>query len=153
MKAHTASLINAILLIVLPLWGYLSSETPSITALIPAFIGVILLAMNYGVKKENKIIAHIAVLLTLVILFGLIKPLKGAIGRSDTLAIGRVLVMIISTVVAMIFFVKSFIDAKKRRAQDELIICPKVSVNGMSMCTHPHPYITPHLPNRVKRLL
>tara|TARA_B100000674_G_C37300724_1_gene671958 strand:- start:86 stop:460 length:375 start_codon:yes stop_codon:yes gene_type:complete len=118
MKAHTASLINAILLIVLPLWGYLSSETPSITALIPAFIGVILLAMNYGVKKENKIIAHIAVLLTLVILFGLIKPLKGAIGRSDTLAIGRVLVMIISTVVAMIFFVKSFIDAKKRRAQE-----------------------------------
>ena len=69
-------------------------------------------------KKENKIIAHIAVLLTLVILFGLIKPLKGAIGRSDTLAIGRVLVMIISTVVAMIFFVKSFIDAKKRRAQE-----------------------------------
>tara|TARA_Y100000766_G_scaffold166885_1_gene143355 strand:+ start:1468 stop:1842 length:375 start_codon:yes stop_codon:yes gene_type:complete len=118
MKAHTASLINAILLIFLPLWGYLSSETPSITALIPAFIGVILLAMNYGVKKENKIIAHIAVLLTLVILFGLIKPLKGAIGRSDTLAIGRVLVMIISTVVAMIFFVKSFIDAKKRRAQE-----------------------------------
>ena len=118
MKAHTASLINAILLIFLPLWGYLSSETPSTTALIPAFIGVILLAMNYGVKKENKIIAHIAVLLTLVILFGLIKPLKGAIGRSDTLAIGRVLVMIISTVVAMIFFVKSFIDAKKRRAQE-----------------------------------
>tara|TARA_Y100000589_G_scaffold297230_1_gene304881 strand:- start:2974 stop:3348 length:375 start_codon:yes stop_codon:yes gene_type:complete len=118
MKAHTASLINAILLIVLPLWGYLSSETPSITALIPAFIGVILLAMNYGVKKENKIIAHIAVLLTLVILFGLIKPLKGAISRSDSLAIGRVVVMIISTVVAMIFFVKSFIDAKKRRAQE-----------------------------------
>lgn len=117
MKAHTASLINAVLLIVLPLWGYLSSETPSITALIPAFIGVLLLAMNYGVKKENKIIAHIAVVLTLVILFGLITPLKGAIGRGDALAIGRIIVMIISTVVAMVFFVKSFIDAKKRRVQ------------------------------------
>lgn len=117
MKAHTASLINAVLLIVLPLWGYLSSETPSITALIPAFIGVLLLVMNYGVKKENKIIAHIAVVLTLVILFGLITPLKGAIGRGDALAIGRIIVMIISTVVAMVFFVKSFIDAKKRRVQ------------------------------------
>ena len=117
MKAHTASLINAVLLIVLPLWGYLSSETPSITALIPAFIGVLLLAMNYGVKKENKIIAHIAVVLTLVILFGLITPLKGAISRGDALAIGRIIVMIISTVVAMVFFVKSFIDAKKRRVQ------------------------------------
>ncbi|MBK20865.1 MAG: hypothetical protein CMP63_00915 [Flavobacteriales bacterium] len=118
MKAHTASLINAILLITLPLWGYLSSETPSITALIPAFIGVALLGMNYGVKKENKIIAHIAVLLTLVILFGLIKPLMGALGRGDGLAIGRVLVMIISTVMAMVFFVKSFIDARKRREKE-----------------------------------
>jgi len=118
MKAHTASLINAVLLIVLPLWGYLSSETPSITALIPAFIGVALLGMNYGVKKENKVIAHIAVLLTLVILFGLIKPLMGAVGRGDALAIGRVVVMIISTVLAMIFFVKSFIDARKRREKE-----------------------------------
>jgi len=118
MKAHTASLINAVLLIVLPLWGYLSSETPSVTALIPAFIGVALLVMNYGVKKENKIIAHIAVLLTLVILFGLIKPLMGAFGRGDGLAISRVLVMIISTVLAMVFFVKSFIDARKRREKE-----------------------------------
>ena len=118
MKAHTASLINAVLLIVLPLWGYLSSETPSVTALIPAFIGVALLVMNYGVKKENKIIAHIAVLLTLVILFGLIKPLMGALGRGDGLAISRVLVMIISTVLAMVFFVKSFIDARKRREKE-----------------------------------
>ena len=118
MKAHTASLINAVLLIVLPLWGYLSSETPSVTALIPAFIGVALLVMNYGVKKENKIIAHIAVLLTLVILFGLIKPLMGALGRGDGLAISRVLVMIISTALAMIFFVKSFIDARKRREKE-----------------------------------
>jgi hypothetical protein len=117
MKAHTASLINALLLIILPLWGYLSSDTPSITALIPAFIGSALLAMNYGVKKENKVIAHIAVILTLLILFGLIKPLQGAIGRADGLAIGRIVVMIISTVVAMVFFVKSFIDAKKKRVQ------------------------------------
>lgn len=118
MKAYKASLINALLLIILPLWGYFSSDTPSITALIPAFIGAVLLGMNYGVKKENKVIAHIAVILTLIILFGLIKPLQGAIGRSDGLAIGRIIVMIISTVVAMIFFVKSFIDAKKRRVQE-----------------------------------
>jgi hypothetical protein len=118
MKAYTASFINALLLIILPLWGYFSSDTPSITALIPAFIGATLLGMNNGVKKENKVIAHIAVILTLVILFGLIKPLQGAIGRSDGLAIGRIIVMIISTVVAMIFFVKSFIDAKKRRVQE-----------------------------------
>ncbi len=195
MKAHTASLINAVLLIVLPLWGYFSSETPSNTALIPVSIGVVLLAMNYGVKKENKIIAHIAVLLTLLILFGLIKPFMGSLEeklvfvhkvkdkntfiskglkdkyntdstyinlnnvKNDSIcdssafkilikdfvdakfeleegkliceqivkqnsklwyenyAAGRIIVMILSTIMAMIFFVKSFIDAKKRRVQ------------------------------------
>ena len=118
MKAHTASLINALLLIVLPLWGYLSSETPSKTALIPAAIGIILLAMNPGVKKENKVIAHIAVLLTLLILIALIKPLMGAFGRGDGLAILRLAVMIISTALAMVFFVKSFIDARKKREKE-----------------------------------
>lgn len=115
MKAHTASLTNAVLLIALSLWGYLSSETPSPTALIPAFIGVVLLGLNVGVKKENKKIAHFAVLLTLLILIGLIKPLFGAIGRADNLAVGRIVVMILSTVMAIVFFVKSFIAAKKLR--------------------------------------
>ena len=116
MKAHTASLINAVLLIGLSAWGYLASDTPSVTALIPAIIGVILLALNKGVKAENKLIAHIAVVLTLLILVGLIKPLQGAMGREDSMAIMRVVIMIASTVFAMIFFVKSFIDAKKNRA-------------------------------------
>ena len=116
MKAHTASLINAVLLIGLSAWGYFTSDTPSVTALIPAIIGVILLALNKGVKAENKLIAHIAVVLTLLILIGLIKPLQGAMGREDSMAIMRVGIMIASTIFAMIFFVKSFIDAKKNRA-------------------------------------
>ena len=71
MKAHTASLINAVILVALGGWAYLSSDDPSMTALIPVAVGVLLLALNGGVKKENKVIAHIAVLLTLVILLGL----------------------------------------------------------------------------------
>ena len=73
MKAHIASLVNAVSLIGLSLWGYLASSSPSITALIPTFIGVVLIALNNGVKKENKVVAHIAVLLTLLILGGLVK--------------------------------------------------------------------------------
>jgi len=115
MKAHTASLINAIILIVLSLWGYMASETPSFTALIPTIVGVLLLAMNRGVKNENKVVAHIAVVLTLVILLGLIKPLMGAVERDDTAAIGRVVVMLLSTVLAMVYFIKSFIEARKKR--------------------------------------
>ncbi len=116
MKAHIASLINAVLLIAMSAWGYLASEDPSPTALIPTVIGVALLAMNPGIRKENKIIAHIAVVLTLLILFGLVKPLTGAMGRGDSLAVMRVIIMIISTVFALALFIKSFIDARRKRA-------------------------------------
>ncbi len=115
MKAHIASLINAAALISLSLWGYFSSDTPSLTALIPTVIGVILIAINNGVKKENKIIAHIAVTLTLLILIGLVKPLMGAMGREDNAASLRIVAMIVTTVFAMVFFIKSFIDARKNR--------------------------------------
>jgi hypothetical protein len=115
MKAHTASLINAIILISFSAWGYFTSDTPSMTALIPMAIGIILLICNPGVRKENKVIAHIAVVLTLVVLIGLIKPLHGAMGRGDSVAIFRVVIMILSTLLAMVYFVKSFIDARKNR--------------------------------------
>ena len=115
MKAHKTSLVNAILLIILPLWGYFSSDSSSMTALIPTYIGVALLLLNKGVKNENKIVAHIAVFLTLVVLIYLIIPLRGAIGSSDTAAMIPVFVMILSTIIAMVFFVKSFIDARKKR--------------------------------------
>lgn len=115
MKAHTASLINAVLLVVFGAWGYFGSATPSPTALIPVVFGVALLGLNKGVKNENKVIAHIAVLLTVFILFGLVKPLMGAMERNDSMAIFRVGAMIVSTIVAVIYFVKSFIDARKNR--------------------------------------
>jgi len=113
MKAHKASLTNAILLLVLSGWGYLSSDSPSMTSLIPAFFGIALLMCNPGVKKENKVIAHIAVLLTLLIAVGLYKPLVGVISRENPLGILRVSVMLLSTVVALVFFVRSFIQARK----------------------------------------
>jgi hypothetical protein len=115
MKAHVASLMNAVILIGFGLWGYLGSDTPSKTALIPVVIGALLLSLYKGVKSENKIVAHMAVLLTLLILGGLVKPLIAAIGREDSMAVMRVSVMLVSTVVALIFFIKSFIDVRRAR--------------------------------------
>ena len=115
MKAHVASLINAVVLIGFGLWGYLGSETPSKTALIPVVFGAVLLSLYKGVKKENKIVAHLAVLLTLLILGGLVKPVTAAIGREDGMAIMRVSVMLITTVVALVAFIKSFIDVRRAR--------------------------------------
>ena len=118
MKAHIASLINSILLITLGAWGYFGSETPSVTALIPVVFGVLLAALNPGVKKQDKIQSHVAVLFTLLIFFGLMKPLTGALDRGDTLAVTRVALMLASTAMAMVFFIKSFIDVRKARQSE-----------------------------------
>ena len=115
MKPSISSLLNAIILISMGLWGYFESESKAITALIPVIIGTILLLVNNGVKNENKALAHVAVLLTFLILLGLVKPLLGAFERENTYAIIRVLLMIISSLWAMISFIKSFISARKNR--------------------------------------
>jgi hypothetical protein len=71
------------------------------------------LTITPGFKKGNRVLAHVAVGVTFIILIGLIKPLTGAFGRSDQLGIARVIVMMISSFGVMVIFVKSFIDARK----------------------------------------
>ena len=115
MKAHTMSLISSLILIIMSGWGYLSSASPSPTALIPLFFGVALLLCYPGIKKENKIIAHVAVLLTLIVLVALFMPLKGAFGRDDSMAIMRISVMIIGSAMSMTAFIRSFIAARKNK--------------------------------------
>lgn len=119
MKPFQANLINAAALIILGLWGYFGSESPSPTALIPVGFGVIFALATPPFKKENKVVAHIIVLLTLLIIIALFMPLKGAIGRGDTLAAVRVGIMIATSVIAMVTFIKSFIDARKAREAGE----------------------------------
>ena len=121
MKTHQANLLNSLTLILMPLWAYLTFEaTPDnpdspLTAFIPLVFGVVLLLCTGGVKKENKIIAHIAVLVTLVALLGLTMPLKSAISDSRTLSIIRVVAMFLTGTLAMISFIKSFIAARKNK--------------------------------------
>ena len=71
--------------------------------------------VNNGVKKENKTIAHIAVLLTFIVLLGLVMPLKGSIERGNSMGIIRVIIMLITSLLALISFIQSFIKARKAR--------------------------------------
>ena len=119
MKTYQANLINSLTLILMPLWAYLTYEgtlekpEQSITALIPLFLGVILFLCNNGVKKENKVIAHIAVAVTLIALLGLFMPLKAAIVEDRTLSVIRVAIMLLTGMLAMITFIRSFIANRK----------------------------------------
>lgn len=113
MKVHIANLINSSVLIIIGLSGYFLSESPSFTAFIPVIAGAILIAFTKGMKNHNKLIAHIVVTITLLVLIALLKPLFGAIERNDSSAIIRVLLMIMTSLYAMIAYIKSFIDARK----------------------------------------
>ena len=121
MKTYQANLLNAIMLIVMPIWAYLTFEgtvekpEQSITALIPLFFGVTLLICNKGLKNENKVIAHLAVVITLIALIGLTMPFKAAIYESRMLSIIRVGLMLLSGIFAMITFVKSFVKARQKK--------------------------------------
>jgi len=115
MKAHVANLLNAVVLIAMGLWGYFGSVDPSPTAFIPVGAGAILLALTNGVKTENKVIAHIAVLLTFLLILALAMPFKGSIERGDTMGMVRTGLMILTGILAMIAFIGSFKAARKAR--------------------------------------
>ena len=119
MNAQKANLINAVALMVMSVWGYASSLTPSMTALIPLVFGVVLLALNNGIKFENKTQAHAAVILTLLVLIALVKPFMGAMDRADSMAMMRVGLMMLTSLVSMIYFMKSFRDARIAREKKE----------------------------------
>ena len=112
MNATKANLINSISLIGLGLWGYFEVTSP--TALIPVGFGLILLLSYNGVKNQNKIIAHIAVLLTLVILLALLGMRLPKSLESGGLGLFRVIIMCGTSLIAMIYFIKSFIEARKK---------------------------------------
>ena len=120
MKTYQANLLNSIVLIAMPLWSFFTYEATvdkpeqSLTALIPVILGVVLFLCNTGIKKENKIIAHIAVFVTLIALLGLFMPFKAAIEDGRGLSIFRVAAMLITGVIAMTTFVRSFIANRKK---------------------------------------
>ena len=75
-------------------------------------VGIILLICNNGVKKENKVVAHIAVLLTAIILIALVGMRLPKSLDTGGIGLYRVIFMIATSTIAMITFVKSFIKAR-----------------------------------------
>lgn len=117
MNSTNANIINSVCLIAIGLWGYLEVSSP--TALIPVAFGTVLIFCTPGVKKQNKIIAHVAVLLTLIILVALAGMRLPKSLDKGGLGLVRVLLMIGTSALSMVFFVRSFITARKARESSE----------------------------------
>ena len=109
------NLINSIALISMSAWGYV--DTDSFTALIPAFFGLILLLLGTMLSNEKlvKLSAHLVVLFTLLILLALVIQVLPGVFERGGIGLIRVILMISSSALAMIVFIKSFIDNRKSR--------------------------------------
>ncbi len=116
MNAPKANLLNALTLIIMGLWGYYATQSG--TAFIPVGIGVALLLCHPGVKSENKMIAHIAVVLTLLILLALLGMRLPKAIDAGGMSLVRTIIPIVTSIIAMVAFIKSFIAARKARESE-----------------------------------
>jgi protein-S-isoprenylcysteine O-methyltransferase Ste14 len=120
-KPHVVNNIYSIILIACALLGfglrYLQVGDVQYTALTPAVIGLILLPMSKGIKNENKVIAHVAVVLVLVVMIMLGKMFISSLIADVIVWRKAVLfgIMTGSSVWAMKQYVKGFIAKKKAR--------------------------------------
>ena len=109
MNIYRIMIINALVLIALGVYGYISSGSP--TALIAPAIGLILFGLAFPVKNENKTAAHIAVGLTMLaaIMFFVTGFLRGNM---------IVLVMAVITLIALIMYMMDFMRRKQERSKN-----------------------------------
>ena len=123
MKTEQSNLLNSLTLITIGLWGYfdVSDYNLSIissfehwTALIPVVFGFVLLLCHKGVKNNSKLVAHIAVVVTLLIFIALVgKRLPISIEQGGA-GLFRVIAMSFTSLMALIVFIRSFISNRKK---------------------------------------
>ncbi len=112
MNVGNANLLNATTLIALGIWGFKSSG--SNTALIPVIFGIVLLVLTNSIRNHNKVVAHIGVVLTLLILIALVGMRLPKSLEQGGPGLYRVIAMIVTGIIAMFYFIKSFIDARRK---------------------------------------
>jgi O-antigen/teichoic acid export membrane protein len=106
-------------LIVIGVVGYVGTDRQSATALIPAFLGLLLLAFGGLARNEayRKHAMHAVAAFTLLGLLGTIAGLIRLLGGTTTpAAISQGLTAIL-TGALLALCVKSFIEARRRRAR------------------------------------
>ena len=117
MKTATANLLNAFVLIAAGLYGYFgvaaADGSHSYTALIPAAFGLLFLILHKGVASANKIIAHVVVVLTLVLLVMCIMRFVKVEQWDAKKYI--FLACIISNAIALVTFIGSFVAARRNK--------------------------------------
>ncbi len=114
MKPVTTNFLNAFILIIAGVYGYFGisgdSGSPSLTALIPAAFGLLLILLGLFWDKAPKIVSHIVVVLTLVLL---VMVVNRFLKVEDWDAKKYIfLACILSNAFALFVFIRSFVVAR-----------------------------------------
>lgn len=117
MKPSTVNFINGLILIFAGLYGYFgvtgSTGTASVTALIPTIFGVLLVVLSYFWEKAPKVVSHIAIVLTLLLLIMIINRFMKVEIWNEAKYI--FLICIISNALALFVFIRSFVIARIKK--------------------------------------
>ncbi|HRO08609.1 MAG TPA: hypothetical protein PK611_10810 [Saprospiraceae bacterium] len=73
MNRQKANLLNAVTLIFLSFWVYYDAVNQGIHQLFPMALGIMLLAMNQGIMLDNRAQIRVAMVITVLTLFFLVK--------------------------------------------------------------------------------
>src|SRR5688500_7701056 len=113
------TILFGLLLTVLGLGGYLIAGAASVTALIPAFFGIVLLVLGFLARAEamRKHAMHAAAAVALIGFAGaLMCLLRAPFETRSAMANISQIAMVVLTAVFVLLCVKSFRDARRRRA-------------------------------------
>ena len=124
MNLPVTTIVYGALLIVLGVVGYFMSGMVSVTALIPAFLGIIILVSGVLAQKESrrKLFMHIALVFGLLGFLGTASALPSLftmLGGEEVTRPGAVIGKSVTAILSLIFLiigVKSFIDARRKPA-------------------------------------
>jgi hypothetical protein len=113
-----------IVLSLLGLGAYFGTGRQSITALIPAFLGLPIAALGLVARDPRRLKAamHASVVLALLGFLGSVRGVRGAIALASGEEVARPTAVVIQTVMAvlcaifLLVAVKSFLDARRHRS-------------------------------------
>ncbi|MBB3667962.1 hypothetical protein [Garicola koreensis] len=105
-------------LVVVGLIGYIGTGFASVTAMIPAFIGVLLLISGWIAVKKLMLGIHIALVVALIGALGMFMPLQdlGALFAGDADNPPAVIAALVSLIVLLVYLVlgvRSFVAARR----------------------------------------
>ena len=122
MSMPKITLAVGVLLVIQGVGFYVGTGGKSITALIPAFVGLPILVLGILARKEaaRKHAMHLAAGLALLGLLAAVGRMASA-GLSASAAGVSLLIMALLTGGFLILCIKSFVDARRRRAEPEAV--------------------------------